>query len=28
LIMGKDSSVTVNFKIAVDNYSAKAKAFA
>ncbi len=28
LIMGKDSSVTVNFKIAVDTYSAKAKAFA
>ena len=28
LIMGKDSAVAVNFKIAVDTYSAKAKAFA
>lgn len=28
LIMGKDTSVKINFKIAVDTYSAKAKAFA
>jgi large subunit ribosomal protein L15 len=27
LIMGKDNAVKVNFKVAVDTYSAKAKAF-